>query len=185
VGIAPIPWQTPPSSIDNIDTGNQGTFFIDTNNNNVVDAGEALSGTVTLDATQRANLSTQLKFIQNGYEPNTPGATSPSYHITVTDAGGGTGTPSAPVTQTVTLDIQPNNDDPTLTNTHATSATALAAQEGNITAITAGMLQISDADLNPADTAQHTPDYQLVYTIGANTTQGEIQVYIGGALDMP
>jgi hypothetical protein len=171
--------------IDNVVNGSQGTLFIDANNNNVVDAGEALalSGSSTiLDAAQRANLATQLKFFQNGYEPNTPLAVSPSYRITVTDAGGGTGVPSAAIAQTITLTILPNNDDPTLVNTNATVGTALGVQEGNVTTITKDMLKISDADLNPANTAQHTPEYQLVYTIGTRPTQGEIQVNIGGGL---
>jgi hypothetical protein len=172
--------------IDNVVNGSQGTLFIDANNNNVVDAGEALalSGSSTiLDAAQRANLATQLKFFQNGYEPNTPLAVSPSYGITVTDAGGGQGAPSAATaTQTITLTILPNNDDPTLANSHATVGTALTAVEGHVTPITAAMLQISDADLNPANTAQNTPANQLVYTIGTRPTQGEIQVNIGGVL---
>ena len=168
--------------IDSIVDGGQGTLFIDANNNNVVDAGEALSGVTTLDATQRANRAAQLKFSQNGYEPNTPGATSPSYRITVTDAGGGTGTPSAAIQQTITLSVLPNNDDPTLVNTHATVGTALAAQEGNVTTITAAMLQISDADLNPANLNTTTPENQLVYTIGTRPTQGEIQLNIGGGV---
>ncbi|MDB5811409.1 MAG: hypothetical protein JWN94_3531, partial [Betaproteobacteria bacterium] len=167
--------------IDNLVTGSQGTFFIDANNNNSVDAGEALSGSTVLSPVQRANLATQLKFMQNGYEPNTPGAISPSYRITVTDAGGGTGTASSAVQQTITLTVQPNNDDPTLTNTHATTGTALTTQEGNVITITPAMLHIADADLNPANTAQTTPENQLVYTIGTRPTQGEIQLFIGGA----
>ena len=60
---------------------------------NMIDVGETLSGAITLDATQRANLSTQFKFNQNGNEPNIPATISPSYRITVTDAGGATGIP--------------------------------------------------------------------------------------------
>lgn len=168
--------------IDNIVSGNQGTLFIDADNDNIVDAGEALSGSTSLDATQRANLNTQLKFFQNGAEPNAPaGVGAPSYRITVTDAGGGTGVPSAPVAQTITLEVLPNNDDPTLTNTHATTGTALTVGEGtNSTIITSAMLQIADADRDPANTANTTPSNQLVYTIGTRPTQGEIQVNIGG-----
>lgn len=167
--------------IDNIDTGGQGTLFIDANGNNVVDAGEALSGTVTLDASQRANLATQLKFFQNGAEPNAPGATAPSYQIHVTDAGGGEGT-SITTDKTITLTVQPNNDDPTLINAHATTATALSVVErvgGSPVILTAAMLKISDVDRNPANTASTTPADQLVYTIGTPPTQGEIQLYIG------
>jgi len=169
--------------IDHIVTGGQGTLFLDANGNNVVDDGEALSGTVTLDATQRASLATQLKFFQNGAEPNAPGATAPSYQIHVTDAGGGEGT-SLTADQTITLAVLPNNDDPTLTNAHATTDTALSVAErtgspAQVT-LTTAMLQIQDADRNPADITQTTPANQLVYTIGTRPTQGEVQLYIGG-----
>ncbi|MGE0071439.1 MAG: DUF4347 domain-containing protein [Thiomonas sp.] len=168
--------------IDHIDTGGQGTLFLDANNNNVVDADEALTGTVTLDATQRANLATQLKFFQNGAEPNAPGATAPSYQIHVTDAGGGEGTPRT-TDRTITLAVLPNNDDPTLTNAHASTGTALSVAErvsGSPVTLTTAMLQIQDADRNPADINQTTPANQLVYTIGTRPTQGEIQLNVGG-----
>lgn len=168
--------------IDNIVTGGQGTLFIDANNNNVVDAGEALTGAVTLDATQRVNLATQLKFFQNGAEPNAPGAIAPSYQIHVTDAGGGEGS-ALTANQTITLTVLPNNDDPTLTNTHATTSTALSVAERmgqSPVVLTNAMLQIQDADRNPTDINQTTPANQLVYTIGTRPTQGEIQLYIGG-----
>ncbi|MGE0106833.1 MAG: DUF4347 domain-containing protein, partial [Thiomonas sp.] len=168
--------------IDNIVTGGQGTLFLDANGNNVVDAGEALGGTVTLDATQRASLATQLKFFQNGAEPNAPGATAPSYQIHVTDAGGGEGT-SLTADQTITLAVLPNNDDPTLTNAHASTGTALSVAErvsGSPVTLTTAMLQISDADRNLADINQTTPANQLVYTIGTRPTQGEIQLNVGG-----
>lgn len=168
--------------IDNIVDGSQGTLFIDANNNNVVDGGEALAGSTTLGAGQRSNLTSQLKFFQNGAEPNAPGAVSPSYRITVTDAGGGTGVPSAPVSQTITLDVSANNDDPTLTNLHPDIGSALGVGEGNTTVLTAGMLQIADADRNPANLNQTTPENQLVYTIGTRPTQGEIQLNVGGGL---
>ncbi len=167
--------------IDNIVTGGQGTLFIDADADNVIDTGEALSGTVTLDATQRSNLATQLKFFQNGAEPNAPGAVAPSYRITVTDAGGGEGAGSALIGQsTVTLSVSPNNDDPTLTNAHATPGTALVIAEGVSTLLTSAMLQISDADRNLADISQTTLANQLVYTIGIRPTQGEIQLFVDG-----
>ena len=169
--------------IDNIVNGGQGTLFIDANNNNVVDAGEALVGSVTLNAAQRANLGTQLKFFQNGAEPNTPGAIAPSYRVTVTDAGGGTGVPSAPVAATITLTVDANNDDPTLTNTSSDVGSALNVTEGTkTTVLTAAMLQILDNDRNPGDLAETTPENQLVFTIGTRPTQGEIQLNIGGGV---
>lgn len=168
--------------IDNIVTGGQGSFFIDANGNNIVDAGEEISGSVTLDATQAANLSTQLKFAHNGAEPNDPGAVAPSYQITVTDAGGATGVPSAPVSETIALEVLPNNDDPTLDNAHDTPGTALGVGEGTSVTLTNAMLQVNDADRNPADTTQTTPSNQLVYTVETRPTEGEIQVFVGGGL---
>ena len=174
--------------IDNVVTGSQGTLFIDANNNNQVDAGEALAGSATLNATQAANLMTQLKFAHNGAEPNAPGAIAPSYRITVTDAGGGTGVPSAAVAATITIDVSPNNDDPVLTkNAHATVGTALSVNERSGGAspvlLTAAMLRITDQDRDPANPAAGTtPTNQLVYTIQTRPTQGEIQLYIGGTV---
>src|SRR5690606_12182373 len=154
----------------------------DANGNNIVDAGEEISGSVTLDATQAANLSTQLKFAHNGAEPNDPGAVAPSYQITVTDAGGATGVPSAPVSETIALEVLPNNDDPMLDNAHDTPGTALGVGEGTSVTLTNAMLQVSDADRNPADTTQTTPSNQLVYTVETRPTEGEIQVFVGGGL---
>ncbi|MFN8753663.1 MAG: cadherin-like domain-containing protein, partial [Betaproteobacteria bacterium] len=169
--------------IDNIFTGGQGSLFLDANGNNVIDAGEALTGGVSLTATQRANLSTWLKFAHNGAEPNAPGAIAPSFRITVTDAGGGTGVPSAPVAATITLAVTPNNDDPTLANAHSTPATPLTVGEGTkLNPITTAMLQVSDADRDLADLTQTTPANRLVYTIGTRPTQGELQIFVGGGL---
>ncbi|MBE0589499.1 MAG: DUF4347 domain-containing protein, partial [Hydrogenophaga sp.] len=168
--------------IDNIVTGGQGTFFIDANGNNVVDAGEAISGSVTLTSAQAVDLSAQLKFAHNGAEPNAPGIVAPSYQITVTDAGGATGVPSAPVAETITLEVLPNNDDPTLDNAHDTPGTALGVGEGTPVTLTNAMLQVNDADRNPADTSQTTPSNQLVYTVETRPTEGEIQVFVGGGL---
>ena len=168
--------------IDNIITGGQGVFFIDANGDNVIDPGEEITGPLTLTSEQAANLSTTLKFFHNGAEPNAPGAVAPSYQITVTDAGGATGVPSAPVSETVVLEVLPNNDDPTLDNAHDTPGTALGVGEGTTILLTNGMLQVSDVDRNPANTNQTTPTNQLVYTVETRPTEGEIQVFVGGGL---
>lgn len=168
--------------IDNIVTGGQGVFFLDANGNNIVDAGEEISGSVELTPDQAANLSTQLMFSHNGEEPNAPGAVAPSYQITVTDAGGATGVPSGPVSETITLEVQPNNDDPTLDNAHDTPGTAVGVGEGTTVTFTNAMLQVNDVDRNPADTSQTTPTQQLVYTVETRPTEGEIQVFVGGGL---
>lgn len=168
--------------IDSIVTGGQGVFFFDMNGDNQVDPGEEITGPLTLTAAQAANLSAWLKFSHNGSEPDAPGAVAPSYRIAVTDAGGGTGVSSAPVSKTITLDVIPNNDDPTLDNTHDTAGSALPVNEGTVTTITSGMLQASDADRNPANPSQTTPNSQLVYSIESRPAHGEIQVYVGGGL---
>jgi len=168
--------------IDDVVTGTQGTFFIDANGNNSVDADEALTGTTTLNESQRTNLSTQLKFLHNGAEPNAPsGVSAPSYRISVIDAGGRAGgTPSAAVVTTITLAVTPNNDDPTLTNLHATSGAALSVTERSTTVITNTMLRIDDADRNPANLNTTTPTAQLVYTIETRPTGGELQLNVAG-----
>ncbi|MBU6293594.1 MAG: hypothetical protein KJS91_02830 [Planctomycetes bacterium] len=168
--------------IDTIVTGNQGDFFIDANGNNILDTGEALSGSVTLSPSQRSSLSTQLKFRHNGAEPNAPtGVSAPSYRISVTDAGGGTGTPAGPVVATIPLSVIPNNDDPTLANSHGTTGTAMVVNERSTTLIGNTRLRISDADRDPADPSNTTPTAQLVYTIGTRPTQGELQFFVLGA----
>jgi hypothetical protein len=167
--------------IDSIDGGGQGTFFIDADGDNVVDDGEALSGIVTLSELQRTGLATQLKFAHNGAEPNAPsGVSTPSYRISVTDAGGGTGTPASPVVATISLSVSPNNDDPTLSNAHATSGTAKTVDERTTTTITGAMLLIADADRNPSNVNTTTPAAQLVYTLGTRPTQGELQLNVSG-----
>ncbi|WP_321529767.1 tandem-95 repeat protein [uncultured Desulfuromonas sp.] len=167
-------------TISNIVEGGQGTLFIDANGNNQVDSGEELSGTVTLTATQRANLATQLKFFHNGEEPNAPTAVTPSFQISVTDAGGGEGGAAAQTTsETIEIDISPNNDDPTLTNSHPTEGAAHGIGEGTVTILDGSMLQAADQDLNPADLSQTIPANQLVYTIETRPDQGEIQLKLG------
>ena len=167
--------------IDDIVTGNQGIFFIDADGDNAVDEGEALSGTVILDEAQRTNLATRLKFLHDGAEPNAPsGVTAPSYRISVTDAGGGTGIPAGPVVATIVLSVAPNNDDPTLANSHATAATALGVAERATTTITGAMLRIADADRDPANLNSTTPAAQLVYTLETRPSQGELQLDVAG-----
>ena len=66
--------------------------------------------------------------------------------------------------------VDPNNDDPTLSNAHASSGAALAVVERSTTTITSAMLRIADADRNPADLSTTTPVEQLVYTVGTRPT---------------
>lgn len=167
--------------IDNVVTGGQGTLFFDTNGNNQVDAGEAISSSRTLTAAEAVNIGTLLKFTQNGAEPNAPAAITPSYRISVQDAGGGAGIGSALTTvKTVSIFVDPNNDDPLLSNTHSSSGSALGVTEGTAPVITTGMLNITDSDRNPIDVSQLTPSEQLVYTLESTPQYGEVQLFIGG-----
>jgi len=167
--------------ISDIVTGGQGVLFLDANDNGIVDAGEALSGTVTLTAAQAAQLATQLKFAHNGAEPNAPGAIQPSYKITVTDAGGGqgAGAPNRVAEATIDIKVITNNDDPVLDNQHADAGSALPIDEGQTTLLK-DLINVSDVDRNAVGEA--TPAYQLVYTIINRPTQGELQLYVGGSV---
>lgn len=166
--------------IDNVVTGGQGTLFIDANDDGIVDAGEEITGTTVLTEEQKANLSL-LKFAHNGTEPNAPGAITPSYQITVTDSGGGEGIDAAATTvQTIVIEVEPNNDDPELSNAHDTPGTALDVTEHTAIVLTPGMLQLTDVDRDPSNLAQTTPTQQLVYTIQTPPAQGELQIFLGG-----
>ena len=61
----------------------------------------------------------------------------------LTDAGGGTGTPSDPVLETITIEVLPNNDDPVLKNDHDTADKPLAVSDSGVIVITSGMLEIT------------------------------------------
>ncbi len=168
-----------------LDNGGQGTLFFDTNNDGNVDSGEAITAGRTFTSAEAANLMTHLKYKQDGTEPNLPsGVSKPTYTIEVTDAGGGVGSGAAlTATKTITIDVLPNNDDPTLTNIHATSGTALSVNErdsGSPVVLANTMLKITDPDRDPSDTSKTTPAHQLVYTIQTRPTEGEIQLYVGG-----
>ena len=166
--------------ISNVSNGVQGTFFLDADDDNVLDSGEALStsGSTTLDATQRVSLSTQLKFLQDGTEPNASGVTSLKYTITVTDAGGGTGTPSNAVSKTITLAVVPNNDQPVVV--HITPPVSVA--ERSETPITTVMLQVTDYDLNPANPNELWPTANLVYTIVGRPTYGQVLLEVSSGV---
>ena len=163
-----------------VNNGGQGTLFFDTNGNGIVDGGEAVVAGRIFTAAEAADLATKLKFRQDGTEPDAPsGVSKPSYTMEVTDSGGGTATPLSD-TQTITIDVLPNNDDPTLTNAHATAGSALGVAEGATRVIANTELRILDADRNPANINQTTPADQLVYTLTANPLYGEVQLNIGG-----
>ncbi|CAH2029841.1 tandem-95 repeat protein [Trichlorobacter ammonificans] len=164
-------------TISDVVTGGQGSFFIDANNNGVMDGGEtAFSGGV-LTAAQLA----RFKFIQNGYEPNTPGAVSPSYKITVQDFGGrsdGTGAKLTTET-TITLTVLPNNDQPVMD--HITPPVDPVDERAYLP-ITTAMLQVTDPDLNPANPGQAWPAANIVYTIETPPTHGQLLLEVSAGV---
>ena len=88
---------------------------------------------------------TLLTYSHDGSEP-----APDSFDVSVTDDGGGTGTP-ATASGTVTLDIHPNNDDPTLTTNVEQTLSA-----GSSVTLTNAMLGLTDPD---------TADDSLTYTV--------------------
>ncbi len=160
-------------TITALDTGSQGTFFIDAmgTGNPLTPGNTLVTPGMSLTAAQLA----QFKFLQNGAEPNGPGVTQPSYTLQVTDAGGGTGTP-ATVSQTINLTILPNNDDPVLAvNTGAT------INERNSLTIGDTQLKTTDADRNAADPLnQAWPTDRIVYTLEAKPQYGNLMFDVGG-----
>ena len=63
--------------LSGFDAGGQGQFFWDANSNNVVDAGEELTGTRELTAAEIPDLGSKFKFAQDGTEPN---SVHPPFH---------------------------------------------------------------------------------------------------------
>jgi len=168
--------------ISSVSNGGQGTLFLDADADNVVDTGEALSTAenTTLTAIQRTNLSTQLKFLQDGTEPNAPsGVSAPKYTITVTDAGGGQGDASAKtLLKTITLTVVLNNDQPVVV--HITPPVSVV--ERSETLITTAMLQVTDYDLNPANPNELWPTANLVYTIVDRPTYGQVLLQVSSGV---
>ncbi len=157
-------------TIDEIDTGGQGFFFIDANNDGVLDAGEAIVGTWTGTLDDLA----KLKFDHNGVEPDAAGVSTPSYRVTVSDTGGGEGPEaSKSSTKTISIAVRPNNDDPLLdTNRHGSETDALVIDEWSTVTLDSTMLQIQDVDTPEAS--------NLVYTLTSTPVQGQLQIQIEG-----
>ncbi|MGK0547937.1 cadherin-like domain-containing protein, partial [Halomonas cupida] len=136
-------------TIDNLALQGQGRLYFA--NGDEVIAGEQYAAARLAD----------LRFDHNGDEPSD---VAPQFDITVTDSGGDTGTPRS-ITETVTLDVIPNDDDPVLDANTGTSVDA-----GSIVTLTPGMLSSSDIDNN-----------ELFYAITARPESGELQFQDGGA----
>lgn len=174
-------------TLSNIDNGGQGEFFY------LKDGVETTIPTGTTSLTLTAAELATLSFRQDGTEPNAPGVTKPQYTVVVTDSGGGLGEDFAESSNptTITLDIAPNNDDPDFSfneNGVGSTGNPLTVSERNgsgdnkaSTIDLNGLLNLSDKDRDPSNTANTTPAEQLVYTIGTPPALGELQLKIGSS----
>ncbi len=155
-------------TVVSVSLGGEGTLYFDANNNATFDAGDT---TVTAGFTLAGTLTSQLRFSHNGVETNS--TTPPSFVVEVTDTGGGQGAGFALSSgnATITLNVIPVDDNPTLTiNTGFTVPLVLGTNTTYL--LTAGELQVSDID---------SPTNQLVYTVVTAPTYGVIQVWISGS----
>jgi VCBS repeat-containing protein len=125
-------------TITNIDNAGEGVLFWDADGDGQLDAGEALTGGETFAATELA--SGRLRFAHDGTEVD---ATSPSFDIEVTDAGGGAGSGNALSSgpQTIEIAVNPNNDNPELTIN-----TPITVPSGTSLVIDDTSLQVTDPD---------------------------------------
>ena len=91
---------------------------------------------------------TKLTYSHDGSETTTDG-----FNMSVTDDGGGSGTP-ATTSATINLTIYPNDDDPVLTNNVTQTFSGCGSGSGMV--IDPTMLQVTDVD---------SPDSSLTYTL--------------------
>lgn len=155
-------------TVVSVSLGGEGTLYFDANNNGSFDAGDT---TVTAGFTLAGNQTSQLRFSHNGVETNA--ATPPSFVINVTDNGGGQG-PGFELSSgstTITINIIPVDDNPTLT-TNTGFTLPLVAGTNTIYQLTTGNLLVSDVD---------SPTNQLVYTVVTAPTYGVIQIWVSGS----
>ena len=120
---------------------------------------------------------TKLTYSHNGSE-----TTTDSFNMSVTDDGGGSGTP-ATTSATINLTIYPNDDDPVLTNNVTQTFSGCGSGSGMV--IDPTMLQVTDVD-SPASSLTYTltsvPDPALGFfalnglglTPGSTFTQADI-----------
>ena len=134
-----------------------GYLWLDANDDGVIDAGETLNAG---DTFTKADLTAgRLHYRHDGTEITADGgnAANDTFTVDVTDGRGSTITG-----QTITLNIQPRNDSPTLTNA------GLTVDEGDVASgISNVILAATDVDSN---------DNQLTYTITGNVTNGWLEL---------
>jgi hypothetical protein len=148
-------------SVTSLNAQGHGVFFLDANDNGVVDPGEVLVAGVSSFA---ADQSARVKFAHDGDEPD---AAAPTIGFAVTDGGGGEGGGAALTTNhTVAVTVLANDDDPVpAVNTGLTGvAPGATVALGNTT------LQFTDIDSTAA---------QLVYTLETRPQFGTLQFFDG------
>jgi large repetitive protein len=98
---------------------------------------------VTLNQTISSNDLANLTYSHNGNDTGFGNPPNDSFNVQVFDDGGGTGTPLS-TTASITLNVRPNNDDPTLTNNLGLNLNTQT--EGLTKVITAADLKVTDPD---------------------------------------
>ncbi|MBL1210500.1 MAG: hypothetical protein FWJ34_12635, partial [Geminocystis sp. GBBB08] len=110
-----------------------------------------------------------ISYDHDGNDLNNGNPPDESFNIEVIDDGGGTGIPGTTVS-TITLNIIPNNDDPTLVNN---TGTTLNSGTGREITVTTAMLRVTDPD---------SSDTQLTYTLTDLPDHGYLLYNDGGTL---
>lgn len=156
-------------TISNVQTHEHGDlFYMDGETKVIIPAGAS----VELNAAELDTLS----FEHNGKEPIDPDE-FPSFDILVIDAGGGEGEDRKESdSKTITIKVQPNNDDPVLDNAHGKADNPAKISEHDIIVL---------KDLLTATDPDHVTPHpeQLVYTVESIPTEGELQLYIDENVD--
>ena len=148
-------------SVTSLDAQGHGSFFLDADNDGIVDPGEAL---IAGSSTFAADQASKVKFAHDGDEAD---AFAPTITFAITDSGGGEGPGAAATTShTANVTVLANDDDPVLdVNTGLT-----AVAPGAVVAIPSTALRYTDVDSTTT---------QLVYTVETRPQYGSLQFFDG------
>ena len=145
-------------TIDAVNNQGQGTLYFDADNSGNFNPGEELF----VGQTFKADQVNRIRFDSNGAEPTLP---EPFYTITVTDSGGGAGTPLS-ATTIIPVSIIPVDDDPTIGVNNTLTVTG---------ASTTVLNQNTDLRVNDVDSDLDN----LVYSLDTRPSKGVLQVFDG------